>query len=1124
MASTIATAVSHDDHRPPPFRLDSVPIVDLSLLSQSDLYSLSLSSNLHRPDDVVIPKINRAVFNESAGSRKQIYSRLRFSSETATLHRRTPHLRAAHTHPANNINDPEQSENSLIIHMLKKLCKSDPVFQDIDLDDENNRNSNSNSNINSVVPEFLNPETLGVKRKRGRPRKQENLVFIRPPTSKRLLHSSSAIKKEIVYDHEKDREIVNERGVAVDLVALSGLEDPCGPEIRRRTGGMATEDELLGFLRGLNGHWGSRRRKRRVVDASEFGDALPKGWKLSLCIKKKEGRVWLFCRRYLSPSGRQFESCKEIATYLISIIGEEKLDKQNIMNTNSSEDFALKEASVNAVDLVLQEDIKRDDLHDSPSPSPPRVQPGPANCEEQVSLDPMEIHIENTVTNDHIGSHMKNKIEKSEPSPAELDNSILILGGDSALAETGDAHSGDKTNSCKEPNTEELVYDLNNVSPGKQDDRTGKDKNSVIEESFDKLGEIGITSDEVSETVQPPDDTVSQSELLGDEVMLSVNNESNRESGTSFEVHINSADNKPDSNLDQVISQDNGSEIGVKYVDFAQNKSECILDQDEQIDSGGCNGDEDIVGTATSVGIVDPAVLETVDKKASICEERVFDPNIDMDINNTPNELISETEKVAADSSSAIFLGRFGLDKDGATAVKGIDSTKAVNNETLISFQKHESSGTYNNNDVNKLSSGLTSSRFDGIGSFDAGTNAFGRYEEDEENELNKNLGNDVSFSTMEEPMMQINSNKSEEVKLDDFHIFRNNEPKRNESVDVLDFNTKSNLEFCSLVPSENDQAFEFQDCLYDDTMEECKEESSERGLLDHFSDDIFENKMYSTPLDGLKFDEDRDLNSNELSLAFGNSNVPSKIEEAFDVHTNLSMVNSSMVEDLKSGSGSMGGLFNLSGNVKPSTFQNAWEGGKSDDFKFRNSGSKFTTGFGSNHGQRHEEVVPSGMWRTGDGNQLQSGLSIPSHAHIPSPSSFHSFNIMSGKAGDGQFRLDERYSEGYGVSGMRSARPEPVEFSFLTASRSQHNPHQLQGDSRVFSYNSEIDQQFDSNFWLGKNTMMPNPAARHQMTAVCALCRNEFHLHPAHFVTQAGISPLCPPCSAGMSGHANML
>ncbi|KAF5818495.1 putative Methyl-CpG-binding domain-containing protein [Helianthus annuus] len=1055
-SSTVATAASDDtDH--PPSRPDPVPVIDLSLLSQSELYTLSLSSDsydLNRQNDVVIPKINRSVFNESAGSRKQTYSRLRLATadatKTTTLHRRTPHLRASHTLAPNAINDPEQAENSLIIRMLKQLCKSDPDFQDIDVIDEDNVRDNSS------IAEVMNLETLGVKRKRGRPRKHENVVFIRPPSSKRL--RCGAIKKEVVYDDDKDRGILNERGVVVDLDVVGGLEDPYGPEIRRRTVGMTTEDELLGFLRGLNGHWGSRRRKRRVVDACEFGDVLPKGWKLSLCIKKKEGRVWLFCRRYLSPSGRQFESCKEISTYLISVIGEQKLDKQNAVKINGSDDLALKESSVNAADVVLQEDIKRDVpvANPSPSPSPPGLPPLPSKPEEQVSLDAMEVQAENNVKTDQIGPHVENETEKIEPSPAELDNSDLVL-------------DGDKVITCKESNTDELVvHDLNVVSHSKQDEHCDIDKSSTIEISGDGLGKNGITDDEASRmevTEQPPDDTVSQSELFGDE---SMSDKSDREPETFGEIRVNSVEDKLDSNLDQVIDQDNvvmAASVG--------------------------DGGEDIDVTTTSVGMVDPAVPDIIVEKASICEEKGSDPNMDMDINNTSNELISENEKVVADTSSGIFLCRFGLDKDGATVVNDNDST----------------------NNVDKLSSGLTSSRLDEL--FDVGTDAFGSYEE---NELNKNLENDVSFSNMEDTAMQISSNKSEEVKLDDFNIFRNNEPKRNESEDVMDFSTKSNLEFCSLVPSENDQAFGFQDCLYGNTMEECKEESSERGLLNHFSDDIFENKMYSTPLDGLKFDEDRDLNSNELSLAFGNSNV--------DVHTNLSMVNSSMVEELKSGSSSVGGLFNLSGNVKTSSFQNAWDGIKSDEFKFKGSGSKFTTGFGSNLGQTREEVVPSGMWRTGDRNQLQSGMPMSSHAHIPSPSSFHSFNIMPGKAGDGQFRLDERYNEGYGVSGLRSGRPEPVEFSFLTAGgrSSQHNPHQLQGDSRVFSYNPGMDQQFDSNFWLGKNTMMPNPAGRNQMTAVCALCRTEFQLHPAHFGTQDGIAPLCRSCSAGMSGHANML
>ncbi|GJX39815.1 retrovirus-related pol polyprotein from transposon TNT 1-94 [Tanacetum coccineum] len=151
--------------------------------------------------------------------------------------------------------------------------------------------------------------------------------------------------------------------------------------------------------------------------------------------------------------------------------------------------------------------------------------------------------------------------------------------------------------------------------------------------------------------------------------------------------------------------------------------------------------------------------------------------------------------------------------------------------------------------------------------------------------------------------------------------------------------------------------------------------ESFERGLLDHFSvaetsDEIFGNKIYSTPLDGINFDEDRGIERgkiidemsievaririlwnkiystpldginfyeergigmHDLNLAFGNhhdlyadlasvnqkkdgvncSVFPPKI----NVQTNLSMVNNSMVKDLKRGRETVSGSFISSSN-----------------------------------------------------------------------------------------------------------------------------------------------------------------------------------------------------------------
>lgn len=114
---------------------------------------------------------------------------------------------------------------------------------------------------------------------------------------------------------------MNPTGLAVDLGRLAELVDPYGEEIRKRTEGLSLESELLGFMNGLEGQWGSRRRRRKFVDAAVFGDHLPCGWKLILGIKRKERAAWINCRRYVSPKGLQFASCKEVSNYFMSLLG-----------------------------------------------------------------------------------------------------------------------------------------------------------------------------------------------------------------------------------------------------------------------------------------------------------------------------------------------------------------------------------------------------------------------------------------------------------------------------------------------------------------------------------------------------------------------------------------------------------------------------------------------------------------------------------------------------------------------------------------------------------------------------------------------------------------------------------
>lgn len=123
------------------------------------------------------------------------------------------------------------------------------------------------------------------------------------------------------HEMKEDLEILNINGVAVDLEALANAGDPYGEELRRRSAGLETEAEFLGFLKDLGGQWGSRRKKRKYVDASDIGDTLPVGWKLLIGLRRKAGTVSLYCRRYISPSGEHFESCKEASSYLKSLFG-----------------------------------------------------------------------------------------------------------------------------------------------------------------------------------------------------------------------------------------------------------------------------------------------------------------------------------------------------------------------------------------------------------------------------------------------------------------------------------------------------------------------------------------------------------------------------------------------------------------------------------------------------------------------------------------------------------------------------------------------------------------------------------------------------------------------------------
>ncbi|XP_022884880.1 uncharacterized protein LOC111401396 [Olea europaea var. sylvestris] len=377
-STSIVTSATADDV---PLQADSIPIVDIRLLSQSELYSLSQCSSSAvgplRCDDVAVPKIDRSVFNESAGSRKQTYSRYRLapassssSAASSAPRRRTPHFRPTAVTNCNNGNSvPEKEENPQIIALLKQLFVSNsnpedvvPVKIDYNYSLPQQLSSFPSSSSSNVVP-------VNHKRKRGRPCQLE---MVKNDANSTLVvnanvdsydgnnNKSGSIMSENFGDVDRDRKaLLNRDGVKVDLVALGTVENPYAEEIKQRTEGLNGKEDLVRFLEGLDGKWGSSRKKRRIVDASVFGSVLPIGWKLLLSLKKKKGHVWLYCSRYQSPSGRQFVSCKDISSYLLSLHCVRDMNKVNCAENNQSINDSNSLSSVSIANVKKQDDKRK---------------------------------------------------------------------------------------------------------------------------------------------------------------------------------------------------------------------------------------------------------------------------------------------------------------------------------------------------------------------------------------------------------------------------------------------------------------------------------------------------------------------------------------------------------------------------------------------------------------------------------------------------------------------------------------------------------------------------------------------------------------------------------------------
>ncbi|KAL8242427.1 hypothetical protein R6Q59_012729 [Mikania micrantha] len=277
--------------------LNSFVRVDMKALSQSELYSLSRSSSY--AFDLCKPE-NDVIPNIdsdhlSTGPITTTPMRI-----FAFSHRRGPLRRTSASD-----RDIQVTENMLILNSLKKLVTDGDM----------------------AVP-------VVVKRKR-KARKAKN---------------------------EKEFEglgMINVNGQVIDLKFLASSGDGAfESELNSMTEGMDGEDEFLGFLKGLEGRWGSSRKRRKYVDATVFVKALPINWKILLSLRPRACRPSLYCRRFVSPSNVHFNSCKDVAFYLKA--------QSETKNANPPEEGAMMQTETKCqMDLEPRCQAPRSSLHAS---------------------------------------------------------------------------------------------------------------------------------------------------------------------------------------------------------------------------------------------------------------------------------------------------------------------------------------------------------------------------------------------------------------------------------------------------------------------------------------------------------------------------------------------------------------------------------------------------------------------------------------------------------------------------------------------------------------------------------------------------------------------------------------
>ncbi|KAG2699087.1 hypothetical protein I3760_07G176000 [Carya illinoinensis] len=1127
--------------------LEALRLVDLRLLSQPELYSLSLCSSSssytsfsNDNDDVLIPKIDRSVFNESAGSRKQTYSRLRLAP-------RKPHSSStsAPTRSSSSsfsiprqIPEPLDEENSQIISILKELFAAEtPSTADEDnlvsvpLEFEEFLPDLSCAGLQNVPVQVLSGDNGQGKRKRGRPRKDENRMIERkvalerkaepnfpvdaaategenkrkrgrprknlnPKIESDQSERNMAMLCENVEEKEVEMVMASKRVDVPDVAALGNVEDPYGEELKRRTEGLQTEAELLGFLGGLNGEWWKKSRKKRIVLASDYGHALPKGWRLMLSIKKRASRVWLHCRRYISPNGRQFVSCKEVSSYFLSSSGLQDASQLRSGHTNDNYLVAREADHADDVDLNLGDGKNADDLISSPPPmtsiltdneehntikmGEPRIQTGELfKCHKCTTT----FDEKNDLVHHLVSSH-SDTANRCKSSTSISDNLIIIgekyecqfchkrfgerhlynghIGVHMGNYEKSVEASGITMQKSTDPTPTGVLPSTSMVHESRGIDWA---ETSIIKSGF---GCKAIKSDTAIEACSDRDD----------------------------QALIEEHSERPD----KVFSMNNDKLGKVDVVTIVANRCNASLENEtvstnENI-SVCVSSDETNVCNCIPCGINNCVADNNGSESwslASPINERTFvvENNVKVSFPSVEEQKLEIGSESGLNHKNKTCSGEDIEFKCFASTVEDMkvdDGCKSENSELVSSFGNHDIGLEYVCATVD--SSGNTINTV-GFGSNHASQNDKAVTSTKQEGSLGSCL---VTASWNRQYIVENNTTKSSCCMVEAEAPFQGKLFHHHEFAPSLNEHGSHFNNRMTEVPTgavEGLKSDEVRNCRIDEhrcvfknhicssTMEELKQDmgSSESGLHSQC---------------GYEQNHDKINNVNKVSCSSIEEAKHKKVKSSWNAKTFLDFGTQVGTDaDVRStiqGQSSEGSSLVLSGDRQTFSSDNKVTSvcsstvGKHErcSENLRDGGSMIDLG---NQAQSNEEIMAELLWRTAEQNVGQNGLANISSPLVQSSGCFP--NLMSSKA---------------------SSHPE---------------------EARVLSYDAEMDQGFNSSYWLKKEALpsLPKVANGHPVRTMCVWCAEEFYLESVNSRMQSGsVGFMCAACNAKFSGQFNVL